>query len=66
MNSRQARQPGIDKHSTNEERLHAFGKTHQGRPLALTFTVRKQQIRIISARDQNKKELKFHGFQRTV
>jgi len=51
-------------HSRFEQRIHAFGKTTAGRPLALTFAIREQQIRIISARDQNRKELKTYGFQR--
>jgi uncharacterized DUF497 family protein len=51
-------------HSHRENRVHAFGTTGIGRPLAVTFTIRNQTIRIISARDQNRKELKSYGFQR--
>jgi len=52
------------KHSGRERRFHAFGSTVTDRPLAVTFTIRSQKIRIISARDQNQKELKIYGFQR--
>ena len=44
------------KHSQKEIRYHAFGVTNEGRKLALTFTIRRKAIRIISARDMNKKE----------
>lgn len=43
-------------HSTSEERFIAIGKTNGGRNLYIAFTIRKKLIRIISARDQNKKE----------
>ena len=48
------------KHSLKEERLQALGKTNQGRLLFVSFTVREigetLKIRVISARDVNKKE----------
>ena len=39
-------------------RLHALGKTDEGRPLHITLTLRKvgQLIRVISARDMHRKE----------
>ncbi len=45
-------------HSQNELRLHALGKTDEGRTLHLTFTVRQSGllIRVISARDMHRKE----------
>ena len=43
-------------HSTNEERHILIGKTKLKRLLFLVFTIRKNKIRIISARDLNKKE----------
>ena len=45
-------------HSTHEVRVHALGKTHEGRALHVTFTLRKAgtQIRVISARDMHRKE----------
>lgn len=51
------RDPG---HSEIEERFLAYGETGEGRKLTVVFTVRKQKIRVISARDQSKKERKIH------
>ncbi len=44
------------KHSTKEQRYQALGKTNKNRKLFLAFTIRKQLIRVISARDMSKKE----------
>lgn len=44
------------KHSVSENRFHALGQTDAGRLLFLVFTVRKNKIRVISARDMNRKE----------
>ena len=44
------------KHSDTEKRMTAYGKTDRGRNLTIVFTYRKLFIRVISARDQNKKE----------
>ena len=44
-------------HSQAERRFLAKGKTDEGRYLFVAFTVRKKQIRIISARDMSEKEL---------
>lgn len=46
------------KHSQQEPRFHALGRTHQHRLLHITFTLRQQNtlIRVISARDMHKKE----------
>lgn len=46
------------KHSQGESRLHALGKTDEGRTLHITFTLRNagERIRVISARDMHKKE----------
>lgn len=44
------------KHSAIEERFSALGQTQRGRRLVVFFTYRKKMIRIISARDQSKKE----------
>ena len=46
------------KHSQNEIRFHALGKTDDGRLLHITFTLRHKNtlIRVISARDMHKKE----------
>ena len=45
-------------HSQNELRIHALGKTDEGRRLHITFTLRRNQtvIRVISARDMHRKE----------
>ncbi len=45
-------------HSQKEPRLHALGKTNEGRTLHITFTLRQssQLIRVISARDMHRKE----------
>jgi uncharacterized DUF497 family protein len=50
------------KHSTEETRIHALGKSDEGRKLHATFTLRqsKTKIRIISARDMSKKERKHY------
>ena len=46
------------KHSEVEPRFHALGKTHEGRRLHISFTLRDggQFIRVISARDMHRKE----------
>ena len=46
------------KHSEAELRIHALGKTNEGRKLHITFTLRDadQLIRVISARDMHRKE----------
>lgn len=45
-------------HSQTEPRLHALGKTDDGRTLHITFTLRQSGllIRVISARDMHRKE----------
>ncbi len=43
-------------HSQQEKRIEAIGKVAKGSILFLAFTVRKDKIRIISARVANKKE----------
>jgi len=44
------------KHSQAEQRFYALGKTDLNRELFVVFTIIKKKIRIISARDMNKKE----------
>lgn len=44
------------KHSTKERRFTAYGESNDSRKLVVVFTYRKLLIRVISARDQNKKE----------
>ena len=43
-------------HSDEEERFLLLGKTKKGRLLFVVFSKRKQKVRIISARDTNRKE----------
>jgi len=47
-------------HSIPEKRWAAFGKTDADRFLIVIFTKRDDLIRVISARDINKKERKFY------
>lgn len=47
------------RHSAFEKRWAAFGKTDADRFLVVIFTERNNLIRVISARDMNKRERKF-------
>ena len=51
------------KHSGQESRYHALGKTDEGRRLHITFTLRAAGtlIRVISARDMHRKERSYYG-----
>ncbi|MFZ6007222.1 MAG: BrnT family toxin [Nitrospirota bacterium] len=55
-----------EKHSQRENRYHAIGRTNEGRILHVSFTLREQntRIRIISARDANKKERSIYEQQK--
>ena len=46
------------KHSGDEKRWHALGKTNEARSLHITFTLRDsgKALRVISARDMHRKE----------
>lgn len=48
------------KHSGVENRFAAFGVTNSGRLLTVVFTGREKLIRVISARDMNRKERGFY------
>ena len=48
------------KHSIREKRYAAFGQTDTGRSLAVIFTKRNKRLRVISARDMNRRERKFY------
>lgn len=50
------------RHSEREVRLHALGKSDEGRQLHITFTLRdaNRKIRVISARDMHRKERAFY------
>ena len=51
------------RHSQLEIRLVALGKTKDNRYLFIVFTIRKQRIRVISARPQNRDERSFYEAQ---
>ena len=43
-----------------EERTSALGRTNEGRFLFVVFTIREGRIRVVSARDMNKKERRVY------
>jgi uncharacterized protein len=43
-------------HSIEETRHYAYGSTNFGRHLFISFTIRNQKIRVISARQQSRQE----------
>ncbi len=47
-------------HSGKEKRLQILGKTNNQRLIFISFTIRKNKIRVISARNQSKKERKIY------
>jgi len=47
-------------HSVKEDRFIVLGKTRHGRRIYIVFTVRDSLIRVISARDLNRKEYKYY------
>ena len=49
-----------EKHSKSEVRYYALGQTDDERKLFIVFTIRKNFIRVISARDMSKKEKKVY------
>ena len=52
-----------DKHSQNEKRWYLLGRTDSKRLLLIVFTIRANLIRVISARDMNKKERDIYNEQ---
>ncbi len=50
------------KHSAMEQRIHALGRTDDGRLLHITFTLRDKEtkIRVISARDMSRNERSYY------
>lgn len=53
---------GIDhKHSKQESRYFALGQTDTGRPLFVAFTIRGARIRVISAREMTRREMRKYG-----
>jgi uncharacterized protein len=49
------------RHSQNEERWFALGSTGERRPLFLVFTLRGNLIRVLQARDMNRKERRIYA-----
>jgi uncharacterized protein len=48
-------------HSAREKRFYVLGKTDRGRLLFVAFTVRRNLIRVISARDMSAKEMRVYA-----
>ena len=49
------------KHSRDEERYYVLGQTNAGRRLFISFTIRSEKIRVISARDMSHKEREIYA-----
>lgn len=49
-------------HSSQEARFYTLGKSDSGKLLFIVFTVRNDLIRIISARDMNRKERDMYKY----
>jgi uncharacterized DUF497 family protein len=52
-----------ERHSQNEKRWYLLGRTDSQRFLFIVFTIRANLIRVISARDMNKKERRKYNEQ---
>ncbi len=52
---------GDIRHSEREKRYYALGQTSRGRTLFVAFTVRRKLIRVISARNMNRREEESYG-----
>jgi uncharacterized DUF497 family protein len=48
-------------HSKSEERWATLGRSQDGRALAIIFTIREDRIRVLSARDMNRKERRLYA-----
>lgn len=48
------------KHSITEQRITLLGKTKKDKLLNITYTVRKNKIRVITARPTNRKEVPLY------
>ncbi len=49
-----------EKHSEKEDRFLGYGLTNGNRLLMVVFTIRNDKIRVVSARDQHKKEREIY------
>lgn len=54
------------RHSDDEQRYVALGTTGEGRGLFVAFTVRRSQVRIISARPMSRRERVIHAAAKTA
>jgi uncharacterized protein len=52
---------GDFRHSQREKRYYALGQTSRGRHLFVASTIRGNLIRVISAREMNRREQEFYG-----
>ena len=52
------------RHSNKEERYYALGHTNNNRLLFISFTVRKERIRVISAREMSRRERRIYNEQK--
>lgn len=52
---------GDQKHSGGEVRYFALGKTDASRRLMVAFTIRRHEVRVISARPMSRRERKIYG-----
>ncbi len=50
-----------EQHSQGEQRFFALGRTEVGRGLFIVFTVRRDLIRVISARDMSRRERRVYA-----
>lgn len=48
-------------HSESEERYYALGRTNRDRWLFVAFAVRAELVRVISARDMNRRETRIYA-----
>ena len=53
-----------EEHSAREKRYKIFGVTTDGRKIALAITIRNNKIRVMMARNRNKKEIMRLGGER--
>lgn len=49
-----------NKHSEHEVRYILYGKTEKGRMLFIVYAIRNKKVRVISARDTNRREVEFY------
>lgn len=55
-----------EKHSQREKRYLAYGEATNGKLLTIVFTVRNDKIRVISARNQSKKEREVYKIYKKI